>query len=712
MSSQRRKKGINTSNGSQDARNDGPASPRSGNKNTKITKKDSFSSSKESLSSSGSSSDGNIMFERALWISMNLVGKMVEVQVKSGEFYEGILHTACPDKGFPVILKMARKKDNSSNKTFAKPIENFVINSSDFVQLYAKDVSISLEHSRSEFATDSEISGFGNLKERELQPWVPDSDTNVDLSLDGRPGSEWDQFQANKDLFGVESTWDENLYTVPLDKRSEFYKDRQHYAERIAEEIEREARGASNIHLLEERLTDLNQLENFDEEDRYGAVIRDSSKATVSGKSAPIPVSSSGGKYVPPQRRSKEPSAKESKVPPLVVEQPQSANQTDSGPSSPVMQEVIDKTLVRSPSQSPRSPRGTSPLLSMSPSKQEIQSTIAERMRLRMHLVGEKYKNSAPVPTTKPDFPETANRSPLLSPLVGDARGLNALALDPSTPNVPEQVVQEFIDYSLHTGKKPEAQSERMKIISELKNFSKSIEKKVAPKTETPAEAKPSETKPKTETATNANSTDSAIPSTTTTSPASTTTTTKKEEKSKLNPNAKVFKPMSANAPSFTPTPVVAQVVPDPYMYAQAPRGQPMYPPMYPMGPMIPNQPVYPQPMMNQPIRVVPQGSAPFVPMGMPGYPPQAVVYAPPTTGQPPHKVVPAVPYMTPGAMPIPSQRVMVPPQPGYYPGQVMVPPDAYGVVSPNGSPQPARQFHAPNETGNTPDKKTPKDHQ
>ena len=36
---------------------------------------------------------------------------MVEVQVKSGEYYEGILHTSCPDKGYGVILKMARKKE-------------------------------------------------------------------------------------------------------------------------------------------------------------------------------------------------------------------------------------------------------------------------------------------------------------------------------------------------------------------------------------------------------------------------------------------------------------------------------------------------------------------------------------------------------------------------------------------------------------------------
>ena len=133
----------------------------------------------------------------------------------------------------------------------------------------------------------------------------------------------------------------------------------------------------------------------------------------------------------------------------------------------------------------------------------------------------------------------------------------------------------------------------------------------------------------------------------------------------------------------------------------QAPRGQPMYPPMYPMGPMMPNQPVYSQPMMNQPIRVVPQGSAPFVPMG---YPPQAVVYAPPTAQPGAHKVVTGVPYMAPGPMPIPSQRVMVPSQQGYYPGPVMDP-NMYPAHSPNGSPQPAKQFHGPNDSA-TPDKK------
>lgn len=58
--------------------------------------------------------------------------------------------------------------------------------------------------------------------------------------------AKWDQFEANKILFGVNSTYDENLYTLKLEAPSEELKRK---ADRIAREIESEK--TSNLHLAE-----------------------------------------------------------------------------------------------------------------------------------------------------------------------------------------------------------------------------------------------------------------------------------------------------------------------------------------------------------------------------------------------------------------------------------------------------------------------------
>jgi len=71
-----------------------------------VTKGGSASSSIDLLSTK----ESPIMFDRSMWVIMNLVGKMVEVQVKSGDIFEGILHTVGTEKGMGVMLKMARKK--------------------------------------------------------------------------------------------------------------------------------------------------------------------------------------------------------------------------------------------------------------------------------------------------------------------------------------------------------------------------------------------------------------------------------------------------------------------------------------------------------------------------------------------------------------------------------------------------------------------------
>ncbi|CAN0404704.1 unnamed protein product, partial [Hapterophycus canaliculatus] len=80
--------------------------------------------------------------------------------------------------------------------------------------------------------------------------WV-DSSTNMSIPQSGGGGvGKWDQFAANEKLFNVKSTFDENLYTTPLDTGS-LSREQMARAERMAAEIE--GKTSSNIHMREER---------------------------------------------------------------------------------------------------------------------------------------------------------------------------------------------------------------------------------------------------------------------------------------------------------------------------------------------------------------------------------------------------------------------------------------------------------------------------
>eukprot|EP00529_Nitzschia_sp_RCC80_P004273 CAMPEP_0113482632 /NCGR_PEP_ID=MMETSP0014_2-20120614/23021_1 /TAXON_ID=2857 /ORGANISM="Nitzschia sp." /LENGTH=933 /DNA_ID=CAMNT_0000376159 /DNA_START=624 /DNA_END=3425 /DNA_ORIENTATION=- /assembly_acc=CAM_ASM_000159 len=84
---------------------------------------------------------------------------------------------------------------------------------------------------------------------------------------------QWDQFKANEELFNVNSSFDENIYTTQLDT-SQIDKRKIAAAERIAREIERTA--TTNIHLKEERGQKIEL--DFDEEDLYSGVLTEEMK--------------------------------------------------------------------------------------------------------------------------------------------------------------------------------------------------------------------------------------------------------------------------------------------------------------------------------------------------------------------------------------------------------------------------------------------------
>ena len=119
------------------------------------------------------------------------------------------------------------------------------------------------------FRTDADISGNLAFRERSLQRWEPSAaDSDVDLSLEGdTSGSgKWDQFEANQQLFGLKSDYDENIYTTRIDKQNPQYQQRLAAAEKIAQEID--AGSATNVHMREERNMSAED-DGLDEEEKW-----------------------------------------------------------------------------------------------------------------------------------------------------------------------------------------------------------------------------------------------------------------------------------------------------------------------------------------------------------------------------------------------------------------------------------------------------------
>ncbi|WOG89383.1 hypothetical protein DCAR_0208621 [Daucus carota subsp. sativus] len=230
--------------------------------------------------------------ERLVYLTTCLIGHHVEIQVIDGSVFSGIFHATNADKDFGIILKMARLTkagssrgqkniSDSANKPASKTL---IIPATELVQIIAKGVAVTMDGLASELQqekqqdimTDSTISHSRHVDvERELGRWVPDEDVpecpELDNIFDGPWNRGWDQFEANETLFGVKSTFNEDLYTTKLDRGPQT-RELEREALRIAREIEVE--DTQDLHLAEERGIQLPRDIELDEETRYSSVFR------------------------------------------------------------------------------------------------------------------------------------------------------------------------------------------------------------------------------------------------------------------------------------------------------------------------------------------------------------------------------------------------------------------------------------------------------
>lgn len=126
---------------------------------------------------------------------------------------------------------------------------------------------------RSSFQTDTGISGGRLGEKRELQRWDAGGSSNggLDGGLEDTKDSNkpWDQFAVNEEKFGVQTDYDESIYTTSIDRSRPDYNQKVARAEKLARRIE--GTTANSAHAAEERIVDHvgGADDGMDEEDKY-----------------------------------------------------------------------------------------------------------------------------------------------------------------------------------------------------------------------------------------------------------------------------------------------------------------------------------------------------------------------------------------------------------------------------------------------------------
>ncbi|EPZ34416.1 hypothetical protein O9G_000603 [Rozella allomycis CSF55] len=151
--------------------------------------------------------------------------------MRDGGIFEGIFHSAGEANSPIITLFMAQslEKDHVFH-------DEIVLSYNDIISITASKVDTTFAEKPKD-KPDTDISGAsGNIRERELTPWIPDESDDKEFVKENKNES-WDQFKVNEKLFGVKSNFNEEIYTTVLDKNDENFKKREKEAQKIANEI-------------------------------------------------------------------------------------------------------------------------------------------------------------------------------------------------------------------------------------------------------------------------------------------------------------------------------------------------------------------------------------------------------------------------------------------------------------------------------------------
>ena len=126
---------------------------------------------------------------------------------------------------------------------------------------------------------DSQISKKNYIpkKEEKLVKYeIKEEDNNKYLNQkleDENDDENWDQFELNKKMYNVVSTYDENLYTTKLDK-DKISEEEKIIVDKMYKEIMNSDSKEKDLQVLEDRGIIKQKEDEFDEEDKYSSVIK------------------------------------------------------------------------------------------------------------------------------------------------------------------------------------------------------------------------------------------------------------------------------------------------------------------------------------------------------------------------------------------------------------------------------------------------------
>eukprot|EP00884_Botryococcus_braunii_P008378 jgi/Botrbrau1/17541/Bobra.0725s0002.1 len=218
----------------------------------------------------------------------------ISVQVKNGSIYDGCLTSASSLAEDPTSLgfslscaTLSTDEDGKKCTSSRERYQTCIFKNRDWVRLTAVNIPNNLDAGETHtanggLATDSDISRGRGGQMRPLTKWEPPPDMEfISGGLEDEGSSQgWDQFHHNEIKFGVITTFDENQYTTKLDpEKSKVSKEE---VDRLVQLVQSApSTSTTSAHLAEERGQEVPEM---DEEDRYAGVIR---KAPVPPTTAP-----------------------------------------------------------------------------------------------------------------------------------------------------------------------------------------------------------------------------------------------------------------------------------------------------------------------------------------------------------------------------------------------------------------------------------------
>ena len=226
-----------------------------------------------------------IIEQRYYSLILNSIGEKIHIDLISGDVIEGLLYSIDPINNEYLLINNPRRLSRTGVPLFLKE---------SLLKIYFKEIlSINYlinnnipqeknNYKNNAFKVDSQISkkSINKTREEKLVKYEikPEDKNNkyINQTLEDEEDINWDQFELNKKVYNVISTYDENLYTTKLDKNKITEEDKK-FADKIYNEIMKTNKDEKNVHILEERGVIQQKDNDMDEEDKYSSVVKNNS---------------------------------------------------------------------------------------------------------------------------------------------------------------------------------------------------------------------------------------------------------------------------------------------------------------------------------------------------------------------------------------------------------------------------------------------------